>query len=465
MAGQFGGSGRRDCVAMLALATLAVSCGGNTSGPALAELRLFVSTTGDDIDPDGYSFSLDDGPPRAIAAVGSVDITGVPPGSHNLSFTGIAGNCRAAGPNVVIVTVTPGESQDIQFNVTCQPRLQLLAATTGAELDVAYLAGLDGGPWHLLRANGSALGLPGVPPGTHELRLAGVAPNCILTGDARRSIIVPADAVVTVPVDVACAATTRRILFGSTRDGGYDLYVMDADGTNTMRLTDGSRPALHGEWSPDGARIVYMTSAGASGFNLMVMNGDGTGSTPLTNDGAANQFPKWAPDGGKIVFEKDGQIWVIDADGSNPQQVRASGHNPSWSPDANQIAFNDGSAVWVMNADGSGAHIIQDVQTSYSAYPAWSPDGTKILFASPRDGAFTDIYVMNADGSAVVRLTHSPAGVLNEDFDWSPDGTEIAFRTNRDSGNPDIYVMNADGSNPTSIAPNVWDEYGPAWHP
>jgi len=72
---------------------------------------------------------------------------------------------------------------------------------------------------------------------------------------------------------------------------------------------------------------------------------------------------------------------------------------------------------------------------------------------------------MNADGSAVVRLTHSPAGVLNEDFDWSPDGTEIAFRTNRDSGNPDIYVMNADGSNPTSIAPNVWDEYGPAWHP
>ena len=67
-----------------------------------------------------------------------------------------------------------------------------------------------------------------------------------------------------------------------------------------------------------------------------------------------------------------------------------------------------------MNADGSGAHIIQDVQTSYSAYPAWSPDGTKILFASPRDGAFTDIYVMNADGSAVVRLTHSPAEPAEE---------------------------------------------------
>ena len=133
-----------------------------------------------------------------------------------------------------------------------------------------------------------------------------------------------------------------------------------------------------------------------------------------------------------------GGIFIIGATGESVRRITDFGFNPSWSPDANQIAFNDGSAVWVMNADGSGAHIIQDVQTSYSAYPAWSPDGTKILFASPRDGAFTDIYVMNADGSAVVRLTHSPAGVLNEDFDWSPDGTEIAFRTNRDSGNPDM---------------------------
>jgi TolB protein len=460
-----GRSGRREWVLLLALTVLAMSCGGNTSGPALAELRLVASTTGDDIDTDGYTFSLDGGPPQAIQAEGSVVVTGVLPGSHNLSFTGIASNCRAASPGVVVVTLTPGESQAIQFNVTCEPRLQLLANTTGVDFDVAYLAGLDGGPWHLLRASGPALGIPGVPPGGHELRLAGIAPNCMLTGDARRSIIVPADAVVTVPVDVACAATTRRVLFGSTRDGGYDLYVMNADGTNTVRLTDGSRPALHGEWSPDGARIVYMTSAGASGFNLMVMNADGTGSTPLTNDAATNQFPRWSPDGVKIVFEKNGQIWVMDADGSNPHQVRASGHNPSWSPDANQIAFNNGSAVWIMNADGSGAGIIQDVHTYYSAYPAWSPDGTKILFASPRDGAFTDIYVMNADGSGVVRLTHSPAGVLNEDFDWSPDGTKIAFRTNRDSGNPDIYVMNGDGSNPTSIAPNVWDEYGPAWHP
>ncbi len=454
--------------ALLVLAELVLACGSHDGGPpSVAELHVVVTTAGLDIDADGYSYSVDNGPSHAIAAAGSVLLSQLPPGAHQIAFAGIAGNCQPVSSNPVVVTLSPGESRDITFEVTCAPRLRLVPVTTGVDADIAYLAALDGGPWRLLLTN-VQVNMAGVPGGSHELRIAGVAPNCTLSGNAQRTIIVPGDDTTTIHFDVACTATTRRILFGSTRDGGYDLYVMDADGTNTIRLTDSTMTALHGRWSPDGAKIAYYSPAGATGSDIFVMNANGSGSTPLTLDGAAgavNEFPDWSPDGTKILFEKGSGIWVMGADGTNAHQLLGFGKRPRWSPDGNLVAFHSGSAVWVVDADGSSARIIQDIGTFYSAYPVWSPNGTKILFASPRDGAFTDIYVMYADGSGVVRLTHSPGGVLNEDFDWSPDGTKIAFRTNRDSGNPEIYVMNADGSNPTRIAPNVWDEYGPAWHP
>lgn len=454
--------------ALFVLAEFVVACGGHDGGPpALGDLRVFVATQGEDIDGDGYSYSVDNGTSHAVATTATLLIPQLTPGTHQISFVGIAGNCQPGSSNPLVVTLAPGESRDIPFNVTCTPRLQLLPVTTGMDGDVAYLAALDGGPWRLLLTN-VRFDLAGVPAGSHDLRIAGVAPNCTLAGSAQRSINVPADDIVTIQIDVSCTATTRRILFGSTRDGGYDLYVMDADGTNTIRLTDSTRLWLHGRWSPDGAKIAYYSPAGATGSDIFVMNADGSGSTPLTQDGSGgtvNEFPDWSPDGTKIIFEKGAQIWVMDAAGTNAHQVLGFGDRPRWSPDGNLLAFQSGSAIWVANADGSGARIIQDFVSFYSAYPVWSPNGLQILFASPRDGAFTDIYVMNANGSGVVRLTHSPGGILNEEFDWSPDGTKIAFRTNRDSGNPEIYIMDAYGSNPTRIAPNVWDEYGPAWHP
>lgn len=76
-----------------------------------------------------------------------------------------------------------------------------------------------------------------------------------------------------------------------------------------------------------------------------------------------------------------------------------------------------------------------------------------------------EIYVMDADGSNVVQLTHSANGIVNDEPDWSPDGTQIAFRTNRD-GDDEIYVMAADGSNQASITGAFFsDEYFPAWRP
>ena len=127
-----------------------------------------------------------------------------------------------------------------------------------------------------------------------------------------------------------------------------------------------------------------------------------------------------------------------------------------------QIAFvssRDGNLeIYVMNADGGGlVRLTTDAAVDFS--PAWSPDGSRITFFSNRDGT-GEIYAMNADGTGVTQLT--TAGGFEPA--WSPDGNRIAFRSNRD-GNPEIYVMNADGTVPTRITTNAAFDDFPAWSP
>ena len=167
------------------------------------------------------------------------------------------------------------------------------------------------------------------------------------------------------------------------------------------------------------------------------------------------------PMGRRIAFSRfeypnlNGEIYLMNSDGSNQTNLTnnpAADFFPDWSPDGTKIAFASGrdgfSGIYVMDADGS--HLTRLTKTSASE-PRWSPDGTKIAFTSDRDGN-NEIYVMNADGSNPVRLTNNSA----DDYHscWSPDGAKIAFNSEG------IYVMNADGSNP---APITTDGREPDW--
>ena len=355
--------------------------------------------------------------------------------------------------------------------------IQLVAITTGIDPDVAYLAAIDDGPWQLLPAASGAVSAEHLTPGSHTVHIAGVATNCQLGKPAARTVTVPAAGTVLVPVGVSCSATVRRILFGSTRDGAHDLYTMDADGFNVTRVTSVSNNLVYdAAWSPDGSKIAYHTNRDGN-FEVYVMNADGSDPVRLTTNAAFDGFPQWSPDGTKIVFESDRaassssevlamDVYVMNADGSGQTLIQRSGENPHWSPDGSTIVFDNSQKIFVTNADGSQLTQLSADTAIYSVAPVWSPDGSRIVFMSGRGAPSPDeIYVMDADGSNVVQLTHSANGIVNDEPDWSPDGTQIAFRTNRD-GDDEIYVMAADGSNQASITGAFFsDEYFPAWRP
>ncbi|MEA2336055.1 MAG: TolB protein, partial [Thermoanaerobaculia bacterium] len=157
------------------------------------------------------------------------------------------------------------------------------------------------------------------------------------------------------------------IAFHSSRDGNFEIYVMDADGTHQTRLTSNAAFDAAPSWSPDGQRIVFRSNRDGNN-EIYVMAKDGTSQTRVTFNTADDQEPKFSGDGTKIVFTRafpTRQIMVINADGTNLVQLTSEGNN---------------------------------------FFPTISPDGRKIAFDSDRDGNH-EIYSMNFDGSSQLRLT------------------------------------------------------------
>lgn len=271
-----------------------------------------------------------------------------------------------------------------------------------------------------------------------------------------------------------------RIAFTAQRDGDWDIYVMDADGSNLRNLTDNNANDFAPAWSPDGQFIAFHSDRNGT-EDIYVMDADGGNLRNLTSDDNRDERePVWSPDGQSLAFWTrpiprediyvNWDIYVITVDGSGLRGLTddlADDFAPTWSPDGRFIAFTtnrEGAGndeIYVMNADGSNQRNLTRFPQANDKFPAWSPDGRFIAFMSERDSN-GEIYVMEADGSNPRNLTNDPPqsdAPQDTQPAWSPDGRFIAFTSNRD-GNDEIYVMDADGSNPrrlTGAAANDWD--------
>ena len=265
------------------------------------------------------------------------------------------------------------------------------------------------------------------------------------------------------------------IAFASNRDTGppynpynLDIYVMNADGSNVRRIVDDPEYDVGPQWSPDGRKILFTTGRNGN-FDVYETNADGTGQRNLTADNdKADGAPIWSIDGHNIAFsrrfEGKDHIFVMDANGENLKRVTHNSANngaPGWSPDGSKLIFHtdlDGNyEIYMISVDGELAQLTEDAADDLS--PDWSPDGNRIAFSSNRNGK-QHIYVMNADGSSLAQITNSQS----EDTEpaWAPDGKRIAFASVRD-GNKDIYVINADGSNQLRLTDDPATDGSPRW--
>jgi dipeptidyl aminopeptidase/acylaminoacyl peptidase len=262
-----------------------------------------------------------------------------------------------------------------------------------------------------------------------------------------------------------------RIAFNSSDVlfGPDDIYVMNADGSGRINLTNHPAEDFDADWSVDGRRLAFTTTRSGGG-DIYVMNPDGSGQTNLSDHPEYDLLPTWSPDG-RIAFSShrdggDSEIVVMNADGSGQVNVTdndASDSWADWSPVASKILFDsdrDGDQdLWVMNADGSSPTNITSTDTVSERHGVWSPDGTRIVYL-----AEGDVHVMNADGSSSVNLTQTPETEYSPD--WSPDGTRIVYEGEHpDTGDLEILTMNADGSGQTNITNRTGSDTVPVWQP
>ena len=306
-----------------------------------------------------------------------------------------------------------------------------------------------------------------VPPSGSTLPVGSTTVNCTATDASVNTAQCSFTVTVTPPTP-----ETDRIVFESNRHGNSEIYTMNADGSDVIRLTVSSGLDFSPAWSPDRAKIAF-TSARDGNLEIYVMNADGSNVMRLTSTAAIEDDASWSPDGTKIAFwsSRDGnaEIYVMNADGTG--QTRITSHSrsdtqPQWSPDGKKLVFVSNRSnlinfdIYVMNSDGSQVTRLTTA-ASIDESPDWSPDGSKIVFTSNRSNLLDfEIWVMNANGSGQSRLTTNTRSSVRPS--WSSDGSEITFATNRHGLlNFEIYTMNANGSNQARLMTNSAVDFNP----
>jgi len=284
------------------------------------------------------------------------------------------------------------------------------------------------------------------------------------------------------------------IYFDSNRTGDFEIYRMSADGTDIVNI---SKSPDTDDWlsavSPDGGRIAFMRGhfSDFHSFEIWVMDADGSNQTQLTHNDKADGHPDWSPDGRQIVFvswrdNDDQEIYIMDADGSNQRRlthIPGIDNDPDWSPCGRYIAFKSVCAypdsVWegdenfnpyleIFIMDTTGTIIRQlthDLDADHD--PDWSPDGGEIAYLHTNLRRMTEsgtigVYIMDTTGNNQRILTDPKSYCWYTSF--SPDGQFIAFCSS-ENGNTDIYLMRRDGSDPVRITDHFATDEFPAWTP
>ncbi len=276
------------------------------------------------------------------------------------------------------------------------------------------------------------------------------------------------------------AEPTGTIAFLSDRDSkpphegiSTSVYLINADGTNERKWLENPNGFGGVAWSPDGKFVALSQFADKGESHLVVIElrtGKQKNITKWRRAAWGMNFytPTWSGIGEWLALvcrqrdEIRANICIIEAGGAGLKQLTNADDKheyggTSWSPDGEKIAFH-GGGIFVMDRNGRN-----QIQLSPKGrYPDWSPDGTKIAFYSNLHNiAQQDIYVMNADGTNIVRLTDDPAP--DRLPAWSPDGQWVAFMSFVNKTGWDIYIVNTNGGDKIRVTTHPDADTRPTW--
>ena len=269
---------------------------------------------------------------------------------------------------------------------------------------------------------------------------------------------------------LAKAPETAKIVFTSRRDGNFEIYIMNPDGSEQINLTQHRAQDVAPVWSPTGEQILFTSDRGGI-EDLYLMDADGTNVRQVFKRLIGREFPTWSPDGKAIAYHRfhTFSIYTASIDGKDEEEL-TDGLWPAWSPNGFEIAFMAAKFAWTENGNLRLPNVrveIINLQTYveeellpgeiWLSYPAWAPDSAQIAFSwrgihekGRGVGSTIDIHVVNRDGSGPREITDVEDGMGAYNPTWSPDGNELVYNKGV-GGDRDLFKVGLDGSVPEQL--------------
>lgn len=306
---------------------------------------------------------------------------------------------------------------------------------------------------------------------------------------------------------IVATTVSAKIVFTSSRDGIFGIYVMDDNGSNVMLLTDKLKPTAP-RWSPDGKQIVFERRVflnNSQRLHLFIMNADGTNIRQLTPPiSGRDKHASFSPDGDSIVFYRyqsinDGNrssIHVINLESGEVKKIAEIGVNgPDWSPDGQHIIFSPitsfvegGGNIWIMEADGDKQRKLLTPPLNNElgidrVLARWSPDGKQVLFLQYEydfgviDGIGRRIphayrfFIYDLKNKKTQKL-QIPEHYKTAGLDWMDDGKSVVFSAVQTKlkepgdGTPNIYNIykyNIKSGSITRLTDHAGKDYDLDW--
>jgi serine/threonine protein kinase/Tol biopolymer transport system component len=307
---------------------------------------------------------------------------------------------------------------------------------------------------------------------------------------------VPSQTPTTTPTPTITITAVPTVLGGSTefvytsdRSGSMQIWIMDILSRRERQLTELDGGACQPAWSPDGKSLAFISPCKGKSdtfpaARIWLMNADGTNANllPITANPAGDYDPAWSPDGRRIAFTSlRGQIahiYVFDFDTNDLVEISSSRfaeRAPAWATNGSDlIAFvkaTDISQIWLMGADGSDPQQYSGSSSYSNIGPAWSPNGTFILFSQMDKDARIPWLVSllfddrNTKNEKRIVLTGQFSAYPVANVSFSPDGNWLLFESWPDGKNHDIYLMNLSGAGIRRLTTNLAFDFNQAWRP